>query len=58
LDGLVAVRFEGLAFEGLAFEGLAFEGLAFEGLAFAFEVKRKACARAGAARRTTSSASA
>jgi len=54
----VAVRFEGLAFEGLAFEGLAFEGLAFEGLAFAFEVKRKACERAGAARRTTSSASA
>ena len=28
----------------------------FEGLAFAFDVKSKACARAGAARRTTSSA--
>ena len=49
----MAVRFEGLAFEGLAFEGLAFEGLAFE-----FEGTWTACARAGAARRTTSSASA
>ena len=41
----MAVRFEGLAFEGLAF-------------AFEFEGTWKACARAGAARRTTSSASA
>ena len=56
----MAVRFEGLAFEGLAFEGLAFEGLAFafafEGLAFEFEGTWTACARAGAARCTTSSA--